>query len=633
MILFTASEIRKYFSQDPVLDGISFQLSRGERVALVGPNGSGKTTLLNIISGQLEADGGELQMHGNGSLAFLPQRPGFPDGTTLWELAMEPLEPLREMGRRAEQLASEIAEDGEGPGRERLDEEFDLVQHRLQELDGYHLDYRVERVLDGLGFEASSYQQPAEQLSGGQQNRLLLARLLLDPADLILLDEPSNHLDLEATEWLEQHLLGCRQTILMVSHDRQLLDRLATRTLELFQGTVVSYKGNYSSYVEQKAQRLEIERKTYQRQQDEIARLEDFVRRHHHGKKHAQAEDRRKKLERIEPVDAPREVPSSVMSFPEPSRSGDIVFRAEGISKSFDGGRPLFEDLQLDVERGQKWGILGVNGSGKTTLLRCLVDQLPVDSGQVSWGRGVKIGYFDQKLEDLEDDLPVVEAIRPDHKQFTEQQRRDLLARFGIQDDVALQRVGSLSGGERCRVALARLAALDANLLVLDEPTNHLDLWARASLEKSLKQFKGTVLVVTHDRFFLNQVVDRLLVLEADRTRLVHGNYDTYAHMVRQGLASTPAGEDSSRPVTDSPRPETKDVARRRRFPYRKVQELETEIAECQSRINQLYEQLADPDCQRDGDRVKHAQQELAGLHQELVRLEEHWEESVELNG
>ena len=247
MILFTVSEIRKYFSRDPVLDGVSFQLSRGERVALVGPNGAGKTTLLNIISGQLEADGGELQMHGNGSLAFLPQRPGFPDGTTLWELAMEPLEPLREMGRRAEQLASEIAEGGEGPGRERLDEEFALVQHRLQELDGYHLDHRVERVLDGLGFEASSYQQPAEQLSGGQQNRLLLARLLLDPADLILLDEPSNHLDLEATEWLEQHLLGCRQTILMVSHDRQLLDRLATRTLELFRGTVVSYKGNYSS--------------------------------------------------------------------------------------------------------------------------------------------------------------------------------------------------------------------------------------------------------------------------------------------------------------------------------------------------------------------------------------------------
>ena len=415
MILFTASEIRKYFSQDPVLDGASFQLAAGERVALVGPNGSGKTTLLNIISGELEADGGELQVHGSARLAFLPQRPDFPVGTTLWELAMEPLEPLREMGRRAEQLATEISRGGQGDDSGRLEEEFDLLQHRLRELDGYHLDHRVERVLGGLGLEASSYQQPAEQLSGGQQNRLLLARLLLDPADLILLDEPSNHLDLEATEWLEKHLLGCRQTILMVSHDRQLLDRLATRTLELFQGTVVSYKGNYSSYVEQKSERLQVERKTFQRQQEEIARLEDFVRRHHHGQKHAQAEDRRKKLERIEPVDAPREVPFPVMGFPEPSRSGDIVLRAEGISKSFDGGSPLFADLQLDLERGQKWGILGVNGSGKTTLLRCLLEQLPVDSGQVSWGRGVKIGYFDQKLAGLEDDLPVVDAIRPDH--------------------------------------------------------------------------------------------------------------------------------------------------------------------------------------------------------------------------
>ena len=628
MILFTASEIRKYFSQDPVLDGASFQLSTGERVALVGPNGSGKTTLLNIISGELEADEGEFQVHGNAALAFLPQRPTFPAGATLWDLAMEPLEPLREMSRRAEQLASEIARVEQGDESERLEEEFDILQHRLRELDGYHLDHRVERVLGGLGFAATSYRQPVEQLSGGQQNRLLLARLLLDPADLILLDEPSNHLDLEATEWLEKHLLGCRKTVLMVSHDRQLLDRLATRTLELFQGTVVSYKGNYSRYVEQKSERLQVERKTFQRQQEEIARLEDFVRRHHHGQKHAQAEDRRKKLERIEPVDAPREVPSPVMGFPEPSRSGDIVLRAEGISKSFDGGSPLFEDLQLDLERGQKWGILGVNGSGKTTLLRCLLEQLPVDSGQVSWGRGVKMGYFDQKLADLEDDLPVVEAIRPDHKQFTEQQRRDLLARFGIQDEVALQVVGSLSGGERCRVALARLAALDANLLVLDEPTNHLDLWARASLEASLQQFDGTVLVVSHDRFFLNQVVDRLMVLERDRTRLVHGNYDTYTQVVKEALEE----EDVPRSAGSSTRREKKDVSRRR-FPYRKAEELEEEIAECQAGIDRLYEQLADPDCQRDGDLVKKCQQELVSLQQELGRLEEHWEESVELNG
>ncbi|MFP6648130.1 MAG: ATP-binding cassette domain-containing protein, partial [Pirellulaceae bacterium] len=258
MIVLTASDIRKYFSQDPVLDGASFQISTGERVALVGPNGSGKTTLLNIISGQLEADGGELEIHGSCSIAFLPQRPNFPDGTTLWDLAMAPLEPIRAMACRAEQLAEEIAQNEQQQDRRPLEQEFDLLQHRLRELDGYHLDHRVERILDGLGLDPASYQQPVEQLSGGQQNRLLLARLLLDPADMLLLDEPSNHLDLEATEWLEGHLLSCRQTILMVSHDRQLLDRLATRTLELFQVTVVSYKGNYSRYLEQKSQRLEI---------------------------------------------------------------------------------------------------------------------------------------------------------------------------------------------------------------------------------------------------------------------------------------------------------------------------------------------------------------------------------------
>ncbi len=638
MIVLTVTEIRKRYGPDPVLDGVTFDVRAGERISLVGPNGTGKTTLLQILAGKEEADAGSIDYAASTRIGMFEQQPQFAAGKTVWSEAKEALRDLVLLSEDAERIAAAIAEADDEAERQRLGERFDHLQHELQYRDGYNLDHRIERVLTGLGFTTASFSQPVEQLSGGQQNRLLLARLLLEEPDLLLLDEPSNHLDIDATEWLESFLVESSQAMVLVSHDRYFLDKVTDRTLELFRGTVDSYPGNYTAYQRQKAERLEVQRRTYERQQTEIAKMEEFVRRHHSGQKHAQAEDRRKKLERIEPVDAPREIAVPPMGFPEPTRTGDIVLRVERIAKAFD--MPLFDGLTFDILRGEKWGVLGPNGSGKTTLLRCLMGMVPPDEGGVVFGAGVRAGYFDQLLNCLDEQIPVVDAIRPDHKEFVEQQRRDLLARFGITGDMAFQRVASLSGGERNRAALAMLSASDANLLVLDEPTNHLDLWARESLERSLRSFAGTVLFVSHDRYFLNRVADHLLVVEPGRFRVIEGNYDTYCHLVRRGLAAgdRPRTEAtvSNKPLARNRKaksPQTTSPRRKRRFPYRKVHEIEADIATGEACIEQLHADLADPQILRDGDRVRGIKSELEHTHESLATLYEHWEEATELNG
>jgi ATP-binding cassette subfamily F protein 3 len=636
MILLTVEEIAKRFGPEPVLDGVTFDVRAGERIALVGPNGTGKTTLLKILAGRDEADSGAVQRSGTATLGFLEQQPEFAAGRTVWDEAHDALRDLTSLTADAEWVAQAMAQAEDEQERQRLGERFDDLQQQLQHHDAYNLDHRVERVLAGLGFTETTFRQSVNSLSGGQQNRLLLAKLLLEEPDLMLLDEPSNHLDLEATEWLEQYLIQTNQALIVVSHDRYFLDKVVDRTLELFRGTVDSYPGNYSAYQRQKAERLEVQRRTYEKQQTEIAKLEQFVRRHSYGQKHAQAEDRRKKLERIERVDLPREIVAPPMGFPQASRTGDIVLRAEHLSKAYD--RPLFEDLSFDVQRGQRWGILGPNGSGKTTLLRCLLGETTPDSGRVVLGAGVRIGYFDQLLSCLPDDALVVDAIRPQHKEFVEQQRRDLLARFGITGDMVFQPVRSLSGGERNRVALAMLAASDANLLVLDEPTNHLDLWAHEALERSLNAFAGTILFVSHDRYFLNRVADQLLVVEPDRFRIIDGNYETYLHLARVGLAaaerwSAAAGDSGSAEPDQKDLPSTKPQRRKRKFRYRKSHDIEAEIAQREARIEQLHAALADPQVLRNGQQVKEIKQELEAQQIALPQLYEHWEEAVEMNG
>lgn len=632
-MLLKVDAVRKYFGPEPVLDRVSFEIRPGERVALVGPNGTGKSTLMKIIAGMLDADGGTVESPDGTAIAYLEQHPDFEPGQTLWQVASSGMSHLIELGQESERLAGEIAEATSDAEREKLSARFDKIQLQLQHHDAYHVDHHIERVLQGLGFAESAYQQPIETLSGGQQNRVLLAKLLLSGADLLLLDEPSNHLDINATEWLESFLLDSSQAVLVVSHDRYFLDKVTTRTLELFHGTVDSYPGNFTKYWKLKAERLEIQTKTYEKQQEEIAKAEDFIRRNHYGQKSAQAKDREKKLARIERVDLPKKIEAPTMGLPPVERAGDLVLRVTSLSKGYD--QLLFEDLTFDIERGQRWGILGPNGSGKTTLLKCIVGQEEPNAGKITLGTGVKVGYYDQMLSGLPPDAPMLEAVRPPGKEYNEQQRRDLLARFGLAGDIVEQPISSLSGGERSRTALARLAATDANFLILDEPTNHLDLWARDALERSLQKYEGTVLFVSHDRYFLNRVADHLLVVEPNRFRVIDGSYDTYVHLLKQGLAAdahqAEKSSKESKPKSSNKATNNKPT-RRRKFPYRKVADLEDDIFQRESKIEQLHQNLTEPDVLRDGERVRAIQSEIQELQESLAALYEHWEEAVELN-
>ncbi len=755
MNLIEVQDIRKYYGgrEDAVLDGTSLELHPGERVGLIGPNGCGKSTLLKIIAGVLEPDGGTMHVHPSTVVGYLEQAPTFAPGRTVYEEAHSALEPLLAIQRESEAVAKRLAETADATEPEdeaehqRLAKRFDFLQQELHRHDAYELDHKVEAVLDGLDFPPETYDQPADSLSGGEINRLVLAKLLLSDPDVLLLDEPSNHLDIETTEWLENFLLGHRAAMIIVSHDRWFLDRVTTHTFELFHGTIDRYPGNFSSYWTQKQERVLVQRRTWEKQRDEIAKMEDFIRRNHYGEKHGQAEDRRKKLERIERVAPPREIAPPPLFFPEPTRSGDVVLRVEHLTKSYD--RTLFENLSFDILRGQRWGILGPNGCGKTTLLRCILGEETFDSGEVILGQETKIGYFDQHLATLDPEMEVADTVRPPRREMDLPHRRDHLARFGIIGEDVFKKVGMLSGGERCRVALARLAILEPNLLILDEPTNHLDLWARAALEKVLRDFCGTVLFISHDRYFVNQVADRLLIVEPGRFRVIDGNYATYEMLCvggsvgeiaskarqttptkgssrkapntrgivqsspnetyvargksakesgvalskskgkkqsngsnhggvprgRSGAAAErfnallqskgPTGEDYGNlpevtpwdPKRKVPLPDeiplehvpmelatngvtsssahtsdAKPAKRKRKYPYRKVEEVEADIAVQEKRVEEIHQLLTKPEILRNGSRVQDLQMELESVQLLLVQLYEHWEESVELN-
>ncbi len=639
MILLRVDGVRKQYGPEPVLAGVSFDLHSGQRLGLVGPNGAGKTTLLRILAGREEADAGTVARPGSIRIGYLEQQAADPGDRTLWDEARSGLEELFALQQEAVAVAHALSTTADPAEHRRLAARYDALQQELHRRDAYNLDHKIERVLHGLGFAQKSYQQPVAELSGGEQNRLLLAKLLLADPDVLLLDEPSNHLDMEATEWLEEFLTTSRAAMIVVSHDRYFLDKVTTETLELYQGTVERFSGNFSAYWRQKAERLLVQRRAYEKQQHEIAKAEEFIRRYHYGERHAQAEDRRKKLQRMVRVAPPREIAAPAMGFPPAKRSGDVVLRVEGLAKGYD--RPLFRDVDFTILRGQRWGILGPNGSGKTTLLRCVLGLERPDAGRATLGQAVEVGYFDQHLSGLDEGLSVADAIRSAHPEQNEAFRRGVLARFGIVGDAALQPVGSLSGGQRCRAALARLACAAANFLVLDEPTNHLDLWARDALERSLLEFDGTVLFVSHDRYFVNRVADHLLVFEADRVRVIEGNYDTYLHLARSGGRQVPAAEPEKKPGpcrTARPAPGDAGSAgasaapRKRRFPYRKTEEIEAEILQRESRIEELHALLARPETHRDGEQARRLKAEIAREQEILQTLYAHWEEAVELN-
>jgi ATP-binding cassette subfamily F protein 3 len=634
MLLLSCSQLARGFDAGPLFEDLGFELFAGQRVGLVGPNGVGKTTLMRILAGLDQPDIGEVRLHAGARAALLRQQPEFAPGRSLFHEARSALDALLAAHDDMVRTADALAHASDEAQRQTLAARYDRLNEMLRHHDAYNVDHRVEEVLDGLGFARQDYDRPVATFSGGQQSRLMLAKLLLSAPDVMLLDEPSNHLDIGATRWLEDYLVRQPEAMLIVSHDRYFLDKVVTKVFELNAGRINTYPGNYQAYWRQRQERYEQQLKAWEAQKEYVEKQEEYIRRVHYGQLHKQAQSRRKQLDKLERVERPTLVAAPRMHFGQVRRTGDVVLQVDDLAKAYDV--PLFRDLSFGLKRGQRLGIMGPNGAGKTTLLRILLGQEEPDHGTVERGHLVEFGYYDQHLRSLDPDKTVLRAVWPAaDPDATEQSMRDLLARFGLTGDIVYQQVGKLSGGERSRAALAKLVSEGVNVLVLDEPTNHLDLWACDSLEQALTDFDGTCIVVSHDRYFLNRVVSLLLVFEpGGRVRVVHGNYDTYERMHRlqnDGAETSREG----RPTEPPPRPAgaAKPAKRKRRFPYRKADDLEAEIAGVEASLRELEAALASSELYRDGDKVKETTRAFEETKERLKHLYEHWEEAVELNG
>jgi ATP-binding cassette subfamily F protein 3 len=636
MILLSAKDLGRHIAGDPIFQGLDFDLRTGQRVGLVGPNGVGKTTLLKVLNGQDKPDYGNLYVRPGAQVSLLRQQPDFGPVLTLRDVARSAMAGLVRLQEQLHETAEDMASAKTEEERTAASVRYEQIHEQLEHHDAFSIEHRVEEVLFGLGFTPADLDRAASTFSGGQQSRVMLAKLLLENPDVMLLDEPSNHLDLETVEWLESFLARQAVAMIVVSHDRAFLDRVVNTTWELHRSRMTSYPGNFSKYWTMRQERMDQLEKQYERQQEYIQETESFIRRNMAGQKTKQAQDRQKKLARLDRIEKMSEIVGPIMGFEEVARSGDIVVDASNVAKSFD--QPLFKGFTGSIQRGQCVGVIGPNGAGKSTLVKIMIGKLAPDSGNIRLGHNVRVGYYDQGLNSLPPETTLMRAVWPeDDMSWVENDVRDLMARFGLTGDMAFQKVGALSGGEKGKAALARLCATSANMLVLDEPTNHLDIWSCESLERSIKEYEGTVIVVSHDRYFLNQVADRLIVVANGTARFFEGNYEAWesAQAVIKSKEQELANRAASVAKANEP---VKQLAtgqlpkKKRKFPFRKTADLEVDVARAENEKAALEAQLADPTTYRDEAKARLVREKFAALETKLTMLYEHWEEAMEYN-
>lgn len=529
-MIAACSHIKKAFAGETILADATFHINEQECAAIVGINGAGKTTLLRIITGELDADEGDVVCAKDTVTGYLPQQQGYHSDNTIYEELLAVKSDVIELDRTLRDLEQEIART-EGDELEKLLSRYNRLQTAFESGDGYAYKSKVLGVINGLGFGGDAMHQVINQLSGGQKTRVALGKLLLMEPDLLLLDEPTNHLDLASIRWLESYLMNYKRSILVVSHDRYFLDRIADKVIEIDHGKVSSFTGNYSSYAEKKAALRDAQIKQYYNQQQEIRHQEAVIeklRSFNREKSIKRAESREKMLDKIERIEKPVEYEKTMSFSLTPSCiSGNDVLQVEHFTKSF-GDNHLFKDISFDVKRGEKIAILGENGTGKTTLLKMIQGMEPVDAGTAATGTNVEIGYYDQEHQVLHEEKTIFEEIQDDYPDLDHTTIRNVLAAFLFTGDDVFKNIRLLSGGERGRVSLAKLMLSQANFLLLDEPTNHLDITSKEILETALNNYTGTVLYVSHDRYFIDRTATKILDLTGHKLLSYDGNYSYY---------------------------------------------------------------------------------------------------------
>ncbi|HXG94347.1 MAG TPA: ABC-F family ATP-binding cassette domain-containing protein [Blastocatellia bacterium] len=589
-MLFRLEDVHKSYGAQEVLRGATFQINPSERVGLVGRNGAGKTTIFRLVTGREEADSGEVILLRGLRLGLLEQEPVFGGELSVRNEALSVFTEMREMENemtRLEHLMAEVS----GAALDEAMHAYSDLRHAYEIKGGFTYHARAEAVLVGLGFKGDELAKPANRLSGGQKARLALAKLLLAEPDVLLLDEPTNHLDVNAVEWLEDFLSEYKNAFVIISHDRFLLDRTTAKIVEIDAGRANIYSGNYTAYVKQREERRALQMREYEQQQGLIARTEEFIRRNLAGQKTKQAKSRRNMLERMERVEAVRDNRVGDFRLQKVARAGDNVLAVAELAVGYGSNR-LASDISFLLRRGERLGIIGPNGSGKTTFLKTIIGELEPIEGGLTWGANVDVDYFDQQLSNLDFSSTVIEEIAAVAPNVSAGELRGYLAKFLFTGDDVYKPVAALSGGEKSRLALAKIIYSLANVLVLDEPTNHLDIPSREALERALAEYQGTIITVSHDRYFLDKLATEILHFENGAATYHVGSYsDFYAvHHRKQTVSDEPPAKRRAAPKPEKPR--VKAPAKQRR---RSVEEIEKEIHQMEEEMAALSAKLATP--------------------------------------
>jgi len=625
--LLSAENLSKRFRDQVILDGISFTLRRSERIALVGRNGIGKTTLLEILAGKQSPDDGTVVKARECLIDYVEQEKSEYLEMSLFSFVADARADLVAMRHEIESLQHHLEVD---PGDRASLERLGSLQQEFERQDGFNLDNRVTQILEGLGFNSERFRDRLRNFSGGERNRAGLARLLAGQGSLLLLDEPTNHLDIESTVWLEEYLKELDKAAIIVSHDRAFLSNTTSTVWEMTYGRLEVYVGGIGTYLRERVARREQLAHWYRHQQEEIKRIEEFIRRNMAGQKTKQAQSKLKYLGRIKRLPPPRsDARGPSFKVESSGRSFAHVLSVEDVYLDY-GAAPIVEEISFDLYRGEKVGLIGRNGSGKSTLLKALIGEVVPAAGQVKLGPNVNVAYFDQELSDLDENATVIDNIWQVDPSAEAGPLRSFLARFGFSGDDAFKKVAALSGGEKTKLCLARLLYHPANFIILDEPTNHLDMQAREALEKALQEYDGTCLVVSHDRFFLDQVVNRIVHLTERHARIYDGNYSVFREKLTAALPSpVPKSEKSKQDFL-----EFKEKSRRRSRLKKEIETTRSRIVAAENELTDLTAELERPSRADDWEHLHAVTERKGTLEEEIIELYEHLDrlEATELD-
>ena len=634
-MILSLSNVSKSYGTDVILEKISFNIEEKEKAAIVGVNGAGKTTLFKIITGEISSDSGDIYFKKDSSFGYLKQNAIPNSEGTIYNEMLAVFSPLIKAEEDLRQMEHEMSHMSGTELKEHMKKYSDL-QYKFELMDGYSYKSRIKGVLKGLGFTEDDFDRPVKSLSGGQKTRVYLGSLLLSKPDLLLLDEPTNHLDIESIAWLEDFLRSYTGAVLIISHDRYFLDKIVTKTIEIENKKSHIYEGNYSFYAKNKEINRQIEQHHFVQQQKEIKHQEDVIaklRSFNREKSIKRAESRQKQLEKMEVVNRPENLPDKMRLKLTPKiTSGNDVLHAEGLSKSFDN-KTLFSNLDIDIKRGEKTAIVGPNGIGKSTLLKILLGKAEKTTGEIKWGTNVHVGYYDQEQHNFNENNTIFQEISDTYPEMTNGEIRNVLAAFVFEGDDVFKLISSLSGGEKGRISLAKIMLSKANCLILDEPTNHLDIFSKEILENAINNYEGTVLYVSHDRYFINKTATKIIELSKDGVKEYLGNYDYYIEKKNTAKREEMLfGEKTHQPEkqeiseTKLSYQEQKEQQAKERKLKNQIKKIETEIEETEVKIQALEEELMKPEIATDADKARDLFDKKTDLETHLNELYDKWE-------